>query len=670
MQSQPTHGARQKRDAVLRPFALFYVLSCTVLFTASLSFAASPKSDPIPPNLVPQGIPPIPAELKASVAPYLKLGGASFRGWHSVRREILVTTRVGGVVQLHIMTEPQGKRTALTHSQEPVKVGLFQPGTGKWLVYTTDVGGNEQFQLYALDTASPKSAPLLLTDGKSRNLSPLWARDGRLLAYTSNRRNGKSSDVFLVDPANPKTTRCVLTNNGSAWSVSDWSRDGQCLLLRDGITEEETALWVLDLKTSHCKRITKKGEKVVYARPHFAEHDNAIYAAIDDETVDFLQLARIDLATGQRTPLTTYIPWDVEDFDISADERTVAFVTNEDGFSRLHLIDVATRKELPVPKLPGDIISELSWHQKNRELGFTLNGAQSASDAYSLNVDTGSITRWTDRLRKPATEQHFSEPEVTKVKSFDGLTIASLVYRPDPAKFPGKRPVIIDIHGGPSSQSRPGFRGNRNYYLNELGLALVYPNVRGSQGYGRKFLMADNGFKREDAIKDIGAVIDWISHDPQFDSGRIAVMGGSYGGFMTLACLVKYNNILRCGVDSVGIANFATFLKDTSEYRRENRRQEYGDERNPAMLAFLDKISPANHADQIKAPLFIIQGQNDPRVPVTEAERMRDAVRKNGGTVWYLLGKDEGHGFHKQANSDYEFYATALFFQQQLRLGL
>jgi dipeptidyl aminopeptidase/acylaminoacyl peptidase len=224
----------------------------------------------------------------------------------------------------------------------------------------------------------------------------------------------------------------------------------------------------------------------------------------------------------------------------------------------------------------------------------------------------------------------------------------------------------VSIHGGPESQSLPVFQARYNYYLNELGIALVYPNIRGSTGYGRKFMALDNGTKREDAIRDIGAVLDWIATDPGFDAERIGVMGGSYGGFMTLASLVNYPERLRCGVNSVGIANFATFLRDTSDYRRGSRRQEYGDERKPEVRAFLDKISPANHAGKIRDPLFIIQGRNDPRVPATEAEQMRDAVRRTGGQVWYLLAKDEGHGFSRKANVDFQFHATVLFFREHL----
>ncbi|MEP6671102.1 MAG: prolyl oligopeptidase family serine peptidase [Chthoniobacter sp.] len=627
---------------------------------------ATPGPKPtVPPNIVTEGIPAISDALRKEAGHYLTLGGADFRGWHTVQRELLVTTRLVDSLQLHTVNGPMAKRIALTHFTEPVTSGWFQPRTGELFVFSSDKGGNEQYQLYALAVNDRNAAPVLLTDGQSRNTGVCWSHDGQWLAYASTRRNNKDNDIYLVNPSDPKTTRCLLVNASPGWSAADWSRDDSHLLLRRGINETKAELWSVDVKSGEKKLLTKAGEEIIYDHARFGDGGAAIYAETNDGS-DFLTLTRLDVATGKREALSGHILWDVEDFEISGDGKTLAFVANEDGFGRLHLLDLSTRKELPVPKLPGDVVSNLSWHPLRRELGFTLNGSQTPNDAYSLEVDTGTLTRWTDRTRKPGATEHFSEPELVRVKSFDGVPISALVYRPDPQKFPGRRPVVINIHGGPSSQSRPGFRGTSNYYLNELGVALVFPNVRGSLGYGRKFVDLDNGMHREDAVHDIGSIIDWIQHDPALDGGRIAVMGGSYGGFMTLACMVRYHDVLRCGVDSVGIGNFVTFLHDTSDYRRGNRREEYGDERQPAMQAFLERISPANHASEIKSPLLIVQGKNDPRVPMTEAEHMRDAIRASGGKVWYLMATDEGHGFKKTGNAQYQFFATITFLREFL----
>ncbi|MEO7650477.1 MAG: prolyl oligopeptidase family serine peptidase, partial [Bryobacteraceae bacterium] len=246
-----------------------------------------------------------------------------------------------------------------------------------------------------------------------------------------------------------------------------------------------------------------------------------------------------------------------------------------------------------------------------------------------------------------------------------GRAISGFLYVPS-KRFDGPRPVIINIHGGPAAQSRPGFLARDNYYLNELGVALIYPNVRGSTGYGKTYLDLDDGAKREDSVKDIGALLDWIAARKDLDAARVMVTGGSYGGYMTLASLVHYNARLRCGVDVVGISNWVTFLERTESYRRDSRRREYGDERKPEMRELLLRISPANHADQISKPLFIVTGRNDPRVPASEGEQMAAAIRAKGGIAWHLIAEDEGHGFAKKKNQDFQFASTVLFIQRYL----
>ena len=232
-------------------------------------------------------------------------------------------------------------------------------------------------------------------------------------------------------------------------------------------------------------------------------------------------------------------------------------------------------------------------------------------------------------------------------------TIPAFVYRPPADRFPGPRPVYISIHGGPEAQDRPGFLGSENLFVAEMGIARIVPNVRGSTGYGKTYLQLDNGDKREDTVKDIGALLDWIATQPDLDAKRVMVSGGSYGGYMSLATLVHYSDRLRCGYESVGISNFVTFLENTQDYRRDLRRVEYGDERDPKMRAFLEGIAPAAHADRIRVPLLVAQGANDPRVPLSESDQIVKAVTGNGVPVWYLVGKNEGHGFSKKPNTDY-----------------
>jgi dipeptidyl aminopeptidase/acylaminoacyl peptidase len=387
---------------------------------------------------------------------------------------------------------------------------------------------------------------------------------------------------------------------------------------------------------------------------------------VTDKHSEFQRLIKMDLTSKKDTILTADIKWDVDDLALSQDGTLIAFITNEDGVGVLHLMDAKTGKERKAPKLPLGTITNLRFHENNRDLGFNLSSAKSPSDAYSLDVKSGKVERWTESETGGLNPENFVEPEMLSFKSFDGIRISGFIYRPDPKKFSGKRPVIINIHGGPESQARPIFQARNNYYLNELGVAMIYPNVRGSAGYGKSFLTLDNGFKREDSVKDIGALIEWIKHDARLDANRIAVMGGSYGGYMVLASMTHFADELRCAVDVVGISNFLTFLKNTQDYRRDLRRAEYGDERDEKMRAHLEKISPLTNVEKIKKPLFVVQGKNDPRVPLSEAEQMVKKIRDQGGTVWYLMAKDEGHGFAKKKNADYQFLATIEFFKEHL----
>jgi dipeptidyl aminopeptidase/acylaminoacyl peptidase len=629
-----------------------------LLLLAALCPAAPPA------NMVVEGVPAVPAALVSELAPYMDLGGASFRGWHATRREAIVTTRIGDATHLHLMSAPLANRLPLTRGTEPVRSGWMQP-RGTLLLYSADVGGSENFQLYLTDTADAKKSPERLTDGKSRNIEACWSKDGQRLAFSTNRRNGKDSDIVVIETAAPHAEKVVLTGTSSGWSPVEWSDDGKLLLLRQSMGQEESRIWTLEWATGKRTQITPKSSRHYFAQMAFGENSRAVFALSNFES-DFLTPIRIDLATGAIRTIGGQAKWDGEELAVSADGQRLAVSLNVEGFSELHCWEIPSGKELPAPKIKTGVLTNILFRPGSHELGFTLNSEESASDAWTADLDTGAVTRWTNRTRKAKKEIPVPDPQIARVRSFDGLSIPALVYYPDARKFPGKRPSLMIFHGGPEGQSRPGYRGSFHYYLNELGVALVYPNIRGSTGYGRRYMSLDDSVKRGDALKDVAAILDWVRRSERLDASRVAAYGGSYGGFMSLACLTNYADRFCCGVDNVGIANFVTFLRDTSDYRRNARRVEYGDERKPEVRAFLEEISPANHADQIRAPLLIIQGKNDPRVPVTEAERMRDAVRAKGGTVWYVMATDEGHGFSKKGNVDYQFEATVLFLQAHL----
>jgi len=631
-------------------------------------FALSAAGDIKPnENLVGEGIPSIPSALSETVGRYTEFRGAGLQDWHPTRREMLVTTRFADTNQIHRVRFPGGARTQLTFFPDRVLGASYAPKGGEFFVFGKDTGGNEFTQLYRYDLATGDVS--LLTDGRrSQNGGGRWSNAGDRIAYGTTARNGKDRDIHVMDPRDPKSDRVVLETEGGGWAALAWSPDDRQLLIGESISANESYRWLVDLASGEKRLLTPKGggEKVHYGGGVFARDGKSVYVSTDKGS-EFHRLARVDLATGGHDFLSTHIDWDVDDFKLSPDGTTIAFATNEDGVDVLRLLDTATGKERPVPRLGLGlgVMGGLEWHQNGRDLAFGYSSARSPADVYSLDVTSGKVDRWTESEMGGLDAARFSEPELVRWKTFDGRTISGFLYKP-PARFAGRRPVLINIHGGPEGQSRPSFLGRSNYYINELGLAVIYPNVRGSTGYGKTFLKLDNEMLREDSVKDIGALLDWIPSRSDLDPERVMVTGGSYGGYMTLAVATHYDDRVRCALDVVGVSNFISFMERTEAYRRDLRRVEYGDERNPKIRAFFERIAPLNNAAKITKPLFVVAGKNDPRVPVQESEQMVATVRKNGTPVWWLMAQDEGHGFAKKKNQDYQFYATVMFIKEYL----
>jgi dipeptidyl aminopeptidase/acylaminoacyl peptidase len=640
-----------------------FLLCLLPLFAAALLPAQTGQIAPNE-NLIVEAIPPIPAPLAETVKRYTEYRSAGISSWHPTRREMLIGTRFGDTTQVHQVKIPGGARTQLTFFAERVSGASYQPTRGDYFVFSKDIGGNEFYQRYLYDFSSGDVT--LLTDGKSRNTGGRWSTGGDRLAYQSTRRTGRDTDIWVMNPAEPESGRLLLEVEGGGWSAQDWSPDDRQLVVRQYLSINETYLWLVDTASGEKTLLTPRrgSEKAAYLGAQFSRDGEGLYVTTDKDS-EFRRLVYLDLASKKHTPLSSHIEWDVSSFDLSPDGKTLAFVTNEDGLGVLHLLDTATGEEKPVPELPVGLISGLEWHDNGTDLGFNLSSVRSPSDVYSLNVETGQVQRWTYSETSGLNTESLPLPTLIRWESFDGRMISGFLYRP-PKQFTGKRPVIISIHGGPESQARPGFLGSWGYYLNELGIVMIEPNVRGSAGYGKTFLQLDNGFRREDSYKDIEALLDWVETQPDLDADRIMVMGGSYGGFMTLAVATNYADRIRCAVERVGISNLATFLENTKDYRRNLRRAEYGDERDPEMRAFMERIAPLNHADKITKPLFVIQGANDPRVPLSESDQIVGAAKKNQVPVWYLVAKDEGHGFRKKKNRDFQFYSTILFVEKFL----
>ncbi|HEY9693739.1 MAG TPA: alpha/beta fold hydrolase [Oculatellaceae cyanobacterium] len=615
-------------------------------------------------NLVVDGIPKIPASLIQKVGQYSNFRYSSFSSWHPTKLQMLIATRIGNTTQAYQVDSPGSSLKQLTDFPDAVGNVSYEPRQGNYFIFSKAIGGNEAFQFYRYDEEDGKIT--LLTDGKSRNTHFTWSNRDSRIAYASTKRNGKDVDIYIMNPTDPQTDRLLMQVQGGGWIPLSWSPDDKKILVREGISASESYLWIVDVATGEKTLITpKRGtEKIVYGDAQFSKDGKGIYVTTDRDS-EFLRLAYIDIATKQVTLLTKRINWDVEDFAVSQNGKTIAFVTNEDGISRLHLLDTSPRKEKPVPKVPVGVISNLRWHKNGKELGFNFVSARSTPDAYSLNLQTGKLFRWTKSDTGGVNTQNFSYPELVRWKSFDGKVISGFLYKA-PASFKGKRPVLIDIHGGPELQARPIFINRANYYLNELGVNIIFPNIRGSSGYGKTFLKLANGLKREDAYKDLGALLDWIKTRPELDANRVLVGGTSYGGYMSLSVAAFYSDRIRAAQSVAGMSNLVSFLENTGGYRQDLRRAQYGDERDPKVREFLERISPINNAHKIKKPLFIVQGGNDPRVPKSEAEQMVAKVKSNNIPVWYLLAQDEGHGFVKKKNSDFQFYSTVMFVQQYL----
>ena len=634
-------------------------------------------------NLLADGIPPIEADLATKVAAYTEFRSSGLVAWHPAKSAVLVRTRNKNTNQLFLVDGAGAKPTLLTDFPDAVAGGSFQPKRGEYLLFQKSSGGDEVFRIYRMDLATSKS--VAISPENERASAPAWNREGNKIVYTTSAidRTAKGAArkaetrFYVADPMQPEAAKLVATLEGGGWFNARLMKSDTQISFVEYVSANESHIWSLDIASGKKARLSpapKAGEGAVsYGSPRFTR-DAAGYYTTSDRDSEFKRLIYVDLASGTETVLTGHIAFDVNDIAISNAAKRIAFTTNENGSSVLRLLDLDTKKELPRPALIAGEISSLRWKgaqdddddEGSTELAFNLTSSRSPGEVFSYNLATTKLTRWTNGAAPGLNPLDFVEPTLVRWKSFDGLGISGFLYAPSPAKFAGKRPVIINIHGGPEAQARPGFIARSNYMINELGINILYPNVRGSSGFGKSFLAADNGFKREDSVKDIGALFDWIKEQPNLDANKVLVMGGSYGGYMALAVSTNYADRIAGGISSVGISNFVTFLTNTETYRRDLRRVEYGDEREPAMRAHLEKISPLNNAAKIKKPMFIVQGKNDPRVPYTESVQIVAQLKKQNTPVWFLMADDEGHGFAKKSNQDFLFYSQIKFLESTL----
>ena len=611
------------------------------------------------PNLEASGIPRIPASLAQQVKRYSGAYGLPLAGWDREKRVPLLKGMSSVSWVSRIATPNATPQTWLYLRESNIYDFYFQP-QGKYLVYNRDVNGNEAFQMYRYDLE--KRTSTLLTDGKARSTEPVWSKQGTHIVYSSSPPGNNGVNLNLVNPLDPTSNRVLVASTGNYLKAYDWSPDDASVVYCEFVANTQSKLGLVEIATGKTQLLTPNNEVAYYSEPHFSADGKGIYV-ITDRDADVRRLAYLNLATKKFRYLTEDAKWNVEEFRVSPDGKALALVMNEAGISRLYVLDPENKQTKAITNLPDGIISDLHWHNNSVDLAFNFKSSCTPNDVYSVDVTDGKVTQW---ARSTGTIAGSSvPPEAIQWKSFDGKLITGFLARP-PATFRGKRPVMIDLHGGPTEQYRPAHAYEDNFFINELGIVKIYPNVRGSSGFGKTFQALDDGLKREDAVKDVGALLDWIKAQPDLDAERVLVQGASYGGYLALSVAAQYSSRLRGAISDSGMTNLATFLARTEGWRRDLRRAEFGDERDAKMKAYLERIAPLHNAHQIKCPVFVVQGQNDPRVPVSEADSLVQALRQKKLPVWYLLGKNEGHGFADAANRAFQLYSSILFVQEYL----
>ncbi len=633
----------------------------SILPLVLLTFGASGASRVERGSLIFDNIPDAPAELSDALDGYLSARQATPLGW-SPKGQLLISTRFGDVEQLHLVEQAAGERRQLTFLHEPITEAEFSPDPSRaGFFFLKDVGGNENAQLYYQRLGDPH--PKLLTDGKSLNGAALWSNSGREIAFFSTARDGVNHDIDIVEPAAGTLPHLAVSGDDAAWYPLDWSPDDRKLLVLKYVSIGEGYLYVVEIASGQKREVDPAPGKVGIAGAKFSRDGQGVYL-ISDRDSEFKKLRYVNLFTAEKAILSDHIPWDIEELAISRDGHYLAYVSNEAGASKLNVVDLRTHQDLTPPRLPAPgIIDHVKFDAEGKRLVFGFSSAALPRDAYVLDLANNRLEAWTHSEAGAVDTAKFVTPRLTQFPTFDrndGRSRQEPVYVYEPAAR-GVHPVLLMLHGGPESQFRPGFDPWLQYVVNELGFAVVAPNLRGSSGYGKTYLALDNGMLRDDVVKDLGAVIVWVSSQSNLDAKHVAVAGSSYGGFLALAALANYGDRLIGGVDLAGIGDFVSFLSNTAPYRQSLRRAEYGDERDPEMRAYLRRISPLTNADRISKPLLVVHGKNDPRVPLSEAEQIVARLRSRGGDVWYLQARDEGHGFRKQQNRDAYYRTFAQF---------
>ncbi len=640
------------------------LLTVTGLISLKYNRSGSAQSDEIVPgkNLEILGIPKVPKSLADSVKRYSGAYGLQLAGWHPERREVLLKG-ISNAAWLTRVESPGAEPKMWIYINEPNVYDLYFQPQSNYLIYNRDTDGDENFQMYLYDIMKRKGT--ILSEGRSRNTEFVWSNSGDRIIYCYSPPGGNGVSIYIINPFDPKSNRLLVQSTGSYLKAYDWSPDDRQAVYCDFHSNVASKLWLIDIASGEKQCLTPlKEEDLYYSYPKFGKDGKGIYLLTNRES-EFKQLAYLDLSTRKFSNLTSQIRWDVDGYELSPDGKRLAFTVNEDGISKLYLLDTEKKQMRSITSLPFGIVSGLKWHNNSEDVAFNLSSPRTPNDVYALNIKSDELQRWAKSVSGGVDLERLPMPELIHWKSFDGRKISGYMYRP-PTSFKGKRPVIIDIHGGPEEQYRPRYGYRDNYIINELGVVKIYPNIRGSSGYGKTFLNLDNGSKRVDAVKDVGFLFDWIKSKQDLDPGRIMVQGGSYGGYIALSVATLFRDRISGSISEFGPSSLLTMVESTDEWRRNIQRMEFGDERDLKIREFMKNTAPLNNIRRIKVPLLIILGKNDPRVPMSESRAIIDGAKEAGVQVWYLQANDEGHGFIRSSNLEFRSYAIILFVKEHL----
>ena len=614
--------------------------------------------------LIVDGVPPIDPNLAGRLADYLVGRDASFLAWLP-DNSLLISTRFADVPQVHRVSAPLGMREQLTWYPDPITKVLTAPaGAADGFAFLKEHNADGLPQLYYYSFAAHSAR--LLSGGTGRHGSPLWSPDGQHVVFTGTERDGTTTDVYMSDLAAGAAPHLVVAGRDRPWFPLDWSADGQKLLLWQPGANGESSLFIGDVNTGSVLPAEAGGKHLAIRHARFSPDGRGIYISSVDDS-DFSEMRYLDLVTHQARELTAAIPWDIVDFQVGVDGRYLAYIANDGGRDRLTVLDNQSKLELSPAGLPEGRISGLHFDHTGHLLAFSAESAQSPADVYVYEPAQNVLSRWTHSESGAVDPQTSVPAQPAQYPTWDRgksgqRQIPAFVYRP---RTPGPHPVLIDIHDGPAGQFRPGFDAFIQFAVNQLGYVVIAPNIRGSTGYGKSFADLDNGAAREDALRDLGALLVWVGMQKDLDRAHVAVMGQSYGGFLALAMLATYGDRLSGGILVDGFASLPAYVADGAPPEVAARRAEFGDERDPVLRAQLNRLSPINSLAQIRKPVLVFQGLQDTPLQVQQSGQIVAGIRARGGEAWYVTARDEAHEIRHVANRD-AWLATAAQFLKKL----